>query len=476
MCCTNPAGENDVCPVHLEMDYFVNQTVRVLRTHQKEHYRQTRRRQRKLIRMKGDPPDRCQALSGEPEKMGKTKPTRLVAFYDPKESWLCFPHFFRLPRESAPGKRSGSATDRLSLASWRLGALAVDIEVTSATFLSYTSRHLNVCQNVEGAVQYFAVGRQSEVLIKLGVLPIHRTRVSMGIMILISLVLLPGCSVRRLAVNSLGDALASGTSAYAKDDDPELVKQAIPFGLKTIEGLLDESPRNRGLLLAAASGFTQYSYAFVQCEADYIEDADLEQATAMRVRAGKLYRRAMDYGFRGLEAAHPGFQTDLRKEPKSAVARMQKKDVPLLYWTAASWAARISLNKENPELSADIPLTEAMMERALALDENFGDGAIHDFFIAYEGSRQGTAGGSVEQARRHFDFAMRISEGKRVGPLVTYAEDVDVGAQDRSEFEKMLNQALAFDPDTEPSERLPNLVAQKRARWLLSQINTLFLE
>lgn len=303
----------------------------------------------------------------------------------------------------------------------------------------------------------------------------HRTGVSLGIVVLISLVLQAGCSVRRLAVNSLGDALASGTSSYAKDDDPELVKQAIPFGLKTIEGLLDESPRHQGLLLAATSGFTQYSYAFVQCEADYVESADLEQATAMRVRAARLYRRAMDYGFRGLEVAHPGFLADLRKEPKSAVARMQKKDVPLLYWTAAAWAARISLNKEDPELSADIPLTEAMMRRALELDESFGDGAIHDFFIAYEGSRT-SSGGSVEQARRHFDFAMRISRGKRVGPLVTYAEDVDVGVQDRNEFQKMLNDALAFDPDTEPSERLPNLVAQKRARWLLSQINTLFVE
>lgn len=298
----------------------------------------------------------------------------------------------------------------------------------------------------------------------------------MGLMILISLALLPGCSVRRLAVNSLGDALASGTSGYARDDDPELVKQAIPFGLKTIEGLLEESPRHRGLLVAATSGFTQYSYAFVQCEADYIENTDLQQATAMRARAARLYRRAMDYGFRGLEVEHPGFQADLRKEPQSAVAKMQKKDVPLLYWTAAAWAARISLNKEDPELSADLTLTEAMMHRALELDESFGDGSIHDFFIAYEGSRQGTAGGSVEEARRHFDQAMRISRGKRVGPLVAYAEDVLVGTQDRGEFEKMLNQALAFDPDTEPSERLPNLVAQKRARWLLSEINTLFLE
>ncbi len=292
----------------------------------------------------------------------------------------------------------------------------------------------------------------------------------------IGLVFLPGCSVRRLAINSLGDALAKGTAAYAQDDDPGLVEQAIPFGLKTIESLLAESPRHRGLLLASASGFTSYSYAFVQCEADYIENADLARATAMRARAGKLYKRAMNYGFRGLEVGLPGFRGELPRDSKSALTKIRKKDVPLLYWTAVAWAAQISLAKENAELTADLPLIEAMMRRGLELDEGCEGGAIHDFFIADEGGRPASAGGSVERAHQHFEQAMRISQGTRVTPLVTYAETVLVGTQNRAEFSKMLNQALAFDPDSALDERLPNLIAQKRARWLLSQVDTLFLE
>ena len=117
--------------------------------------------------------------------------------------------------------------------------------------------------------------------------------------------LLPGCSIKKLAVNSLGNALAQGSSTYAEDDDPELVKGAIPFGLKTVESLLAESPRHRGLLYAAASGFTQYAYAFVQQEADLIEERDLARATTLRGRARRLYRRALEYGFRGLEVDFP---------------------------------------------------------------------------------------------------------------------------------------------------------------------------
>ena len=36
----------------------------------------------------------------------------------------------------------------------------------------------------------------------------------------------------------------------------ELVREAVPFSLKLIESLLAESPRHRGLLLAACKGFT----------------------------------------------------------------------------------------------------------------------------------------------------------------------------------------------------------------------------
>ena len=44
-----------------------------------------------------------------------------------------------------------------------------------------------------------------------------------------------GCSIRRFAVNKLGDALASGGTTYESDEDIQLVGQALPFGLKLME-------------------------------------------------------------------------------------------------------------------------------------------------------------------------------------------------------------------------------------------------
>jgi predicted anti-sigma-YlaC factor YlaD len=286
---------------------------------------------------------------------------------------------------------------------------------------------------------------------------------------------LTGCSVKRMAINRLGDALASGGTTFASDDDPELVKQAVPFSLKLMESLLAESPNHQGLLLATSSGFTQYGYAFVQQDADEIEAEDFAKAEAMRDRARRLYLRARDYGLRGLEAAQPGFTKALRLDAKQAVARLKKKHVAQLYWTAAAWGAAISLSKDDPATIAEIPQMEAMIDRALQLDESWGDGAIHGFLINYEMSRQGTSGKPAERARKHFDRAVELTHGQQAGPFVTYAEAVCVEHQDAKQFEGLLNRALAINPDEHPETRLVNLIMQRRARWLLSKEEDLFL-
>ena len=285
-----------------------------------------------------------------------------------------------------------------------------------------------------------------------------------------------GCSFRQMAINKLGDVLSRGGTTYASDDDPELIKGAVPFSLKLMESLLAESPRHKGLLLAACRGFTQYTYAFVQQEADEVEPTDVERAMEMRARARRLYLRARNYGLRGLEVVQPGFETMARNNPREAVQAFKPSDVALIYWTAVSWAAAISVTKDDADLIADLPVVEALIYRALQLDEAFDGGAIHSFLIAYEMNRQTGSGDPEERARGHFNKAMALSEGKLCGPLVTLAESVSLPKQDKAEFTKLLQRALEIDPDAKQEWRLANTIMQRRARWLLGRTDKLFLD
>lgn len=286
-----------------------------------------------------------------------------------------------------------------------------------------------------------------------------------------------GC-IKSIAINSLGDALAKGGGAYARDDDPELVRDASAFGLKTIETLLDAEPEHEGLHLAACRNFMQYGYAFLQAEADYIEEDDYKTAVHMRKRAKRMYKRSRNYGLRGLglHADIDDFEAALKKNAKKALAELDEEAVPLLYWTAAGWAAAVALDKEDAALAASLDLVEALITRAIALDRDHGAGALYDFLLVWDGGRPVAGGGSVERAKEHLETSLKISKGLRVAPLVSYAEIVSVKTKKPAEFDQLLDRALAFDADSAPQYRVANLVAQKRARWLKSIKDDLFLE
>lgn len=285
-----------------------------------------------------------------------------------------------------------------------------------------------------------------------------------------------GCAtLKRTAVDKLGDALAAGGTTFAADDDPQLIAAAAPFSLKLMESLLAERPHHRGLLLAAASGFTQYAYAFVQQDADELAERDFAAGAALRQRARRLYLRGRDYGLRGLETAHADFSVRLRADPRGAVRVVGVDDVPLLYWIAASWGAAISLSKDNADLIADQSIIEALIDRAVELNEGFDRGALHVFLIAYEMARPGGDGDPAGRARAHFARATALNGSADVSSLVGLAESVALTAQNRVEFETLLQRALAIDPDAQPASRLVNLVLQRRARWLLGRADELFL-
>jgi predicted anti-sigma-YlaC factor YlaD len=288
------------------------------------------------------------------------------------------------------------------------------------------------------------------------------------------------CSPRRIAVNAIADALSGGGDVFASDDDPELIRDAVPFALKTMESLAQEEPKHVGLLTALCKGFTQYGYAFVQAEADAAElDGKVSVSRPLRARAGRLYKRGVRYGLRALDARHPGLVDtfkDMHTEDlvETALEPATKEDVPILYWTAIAWFAQIAADKTDMRAVGSLQVAEALMHRALTLDEAWDEGAIHAFYVTYDPGRPEVQGGGLKKAKEHLSRALDLSHNKVLSPLVSYAEAVSVQSQDKAEFKKLLEKVLALDVDADPPHRLANTLAQRRARLLLSHQDDLF--
>jgi hypothetical protein len=277
-----------------------------------------------------------------------------------------------------------------------------------------------------------------------------------------------------MAVKTVANTLSAPGDVFTRDDDPDLIRDATPFALKLYESLLESVPNHVPLLISTCGGFTQYGYAFLEAEADSLDSSRRAEATALRERALKHYLRGRDYCLRAMNVRFgKGTSDALLQDPVAAVAKARQDDVALLYWTAASWGSAISLGIDRPDLAVDFPTVRALADRALALDPTWSRGSVHELMITLD-SLPEALGGNPERAREHFTRAVEIQKGLSPGPYVSLANGVAVPSQDRQEYERLLKEALAIDPEKDPSNRLVTLVFQRRARVLLERVDEKF--
>jgi len=306
-----------------------------------------------------------------------------------------------------------------------------------------------------------------------------------------ALLLLPAILVLSGCMTLVANALTGEGSSdvFTGDPDPELVAGALPFAIKIYETLLAARPRHRGLLLTTGSMFVMYANAFVQGPADLLPRSRFHEREAARERAKNLYLRGLDILYRGLELRYRGFSEAFQRGTLDrALARMRRADVPLLYWAAAAGLMAYSINPLNMDLGVRIPEFLALIDRAYELDPYFNNGALDDFYVLFYASvpeslileGQGCIDcrhGADRETRieTHFRRALERSGGLLAGPYVSFAQSVSIPAQDYDTFRMHLEAALRIDPDADPSNRLVNIINQRRARHLLDSAGNYFI-
>ena len=170
---------------------------------------------------------------------------------------------------------------------------------------------------------------------------------------------------------------------------------------------------------------------------------------------------------------HPGFAGRVRRNPATAVQELEEDDAAMALWTGTAMAARVALEMDNPEATADLSTAGAILGRVKELDDLVDRGAVYDYLSLYEALRPG---GSVELAREYYERAMELGPERLPVLWTNWAESGAIAAGDRSEFETVLQQTLDFDLETEPDDKLLNRIAQLRAAWLLENIDDYFYD
>jgi predicted anti-sigma-YlaC factor YlaD len=266
------------------------------------------------------------------------------------------------------------------------------------------------------------------------------------------------------------------SDVFTGDSDPELVGDALPFAIKMYEALLASTPNHQGLMLTTGSMFVMYANAFVMGPSEFLPRNRFAEREAAKERARNLYLRGFDLLYRALNQKYRGFDGAFeRGDLPRILSRMRKADVYGLYWAAAGGLSAYSLNPLDMELGVRVPEFLALINRAYELDPGFSNGSLDDFYVIFYAAFPVYMGEDKTKIETHYQRAVEKSGGLSASPHVSYAQAVSIPAQDYDTFKSCMDAALAIDPDDDPSNRLINVISQRKARYLMDNASLYFI-
>lgn len=244
------------------------------------------------------------------------------------------------------------------------------------------------------------------------------------------------------------------TSAMLNNRDLATVEAGAPSYLLFVDGLIEGSPKNRGLLTAGAKLNGAYASAFVVDE------------QRLKIMADK----AMDYAERAACLADKNLCQPREQNFdafKAAVESVGKKNVEPLYNLGVACVGWLQAHSDDWEAITQLPKAKAILERVVELDEGFEQGAAYLYLGGIATLLPPAMGGKPEVGKQHFERAIALSNGTNLIAKVVYARQYARLVFDQELHHKLLTEVIASPADV-PGNTLINLVAQREARKLLA--------
>ena len=290
----------------------------------------------------------------------------------------------------------------------------------------------------------------------------NRPTVPLLLRLLLAAALVPAVGCASLMSSATADLADSLASAVLDQNDPETVRQGAPAYLLLIDGLIADDPDNVELLMSGARLYSSYAGAFV-------DD---------RERAIRLARRGMEYGWQAWCRSRPaacGVWSVPYPEFEEVVNGSGADQVRVLFAAGAAWASFIRAASGDWTAIADKARVDLMMQRVVALDEDYEDGNAHLYLGILATLLPEAMGGRPEEGRRSFERAVELSGGRNLMAKVLIAEKYARLVFDRELHDRLCREVLAADPSA-PGLTLVNTLAQVRAQQLLDESGEYFWE
>lgn len=201
----------------------------------------------------------------------------------------------------------------------------------------------------------------------------------------------------------------------------------------------------------------------------FLADSHLEDAEVIK----KKFEKAISFGEAAL-ALNEAYSAKLEKgkSVEESLDTMTIKDVPALYWTAASlgkWVKTEGLftrmkNKDR---------IKSMAERVEKLQPDFFFGAASRYLGGFYALAPSIAGGDLNKSKAHFENSIKMAP-EYLGTKVLMAEVYWTQKDDKKAFEAMLREVLMSNQNTHQEIGPENTMEKKKAEKLLENMEKLF--
>ncbi len=252
------------------------------------------------------------------------------------------------------------------------------------------------------------------------------------------------------AVNTIGDFEVANAAAFA--------------GIAQMEGMRYLAPDNEDAQFLLLRSWAGSSFGFIEDAMERAEDQGGQLSPDFgyhKRRAIEGYSRGIWYGKQLLESEVAGFEPATRNADtiRAYVQQFDEDDVELLFWMGQAWMGRVGAGKDDPALVSELFVGVAFMERVLELKPSFLYGAAH---VAVGSYHARSTIGELEEGKKHFEEALRISDGKFLSAKVQYARTYYCMKGDKENYTRVLQEVIDSG-DTLPDQRLPNTLAKRKA-------------
>lgn len=264
-----------------------------------------------------------------------------------------------------------------------------------------------------------------------------------------------------LMLSACSSMISSATGRMAKNlsiaivnnDDLATVKSGAPAYLLMLDSFIEGDPDDVNILISAAKLYSAYAGVFVKDEQ----------------RAKRLTQKSLDFSLRAscLQISSSCNLKDMKfPDFEKIIDEFDIEQIEILFTLGTSWAGWIQNRSSDWNAAADLARVTKIMTHVLILNEKYESGRAHLYLGVLNTILPPALGGKPQIGKKHFEKAIKLSQGKNLMAKVLFAEKYARLVFDQPLHDELLNQVLK----TEPRLRgftLTNMLAHEQAKALL---------